>query len=116
MSIPAIKDLLKVGDICDTLGFRKSSDRPHRILQDSTKDWRLNWRTKHGKSGSELLDWYSLKDQSRLQRMVTEYLDEGGYGEKFWSTNNQDLQPGIPVYPEDKIRYNHYNFLTIHIH
>ena len=104
MSIPASNRPFNVGDICDSLGFRRSSDKPHRTLQDSTKDWRQNWRTKDGKSGNELLDWSSPTDQSCLQCMVTEYLDEGGYGEKFWSTNNQDSQLGVPVYPSDKRR------------
>jgi len=96
LELKAQSQVPKVKDLCDSLGFKASSDRPHNSLTDSTHLWRRQYTTSDGTPGNQLLDWKSSKVQGDLRRMARDYLEVGGYGFRHWPPQS-DLE-----YPEDQ--------------
>ena len=105
-SMPTIaqKDTLKVKEICDALGFHAgtSSAKPHHYLTDSTRLWRRNHINEDGTLGKDLIEWKSPRVQLQLETMTSKYLEEGGYGEKFWPCSEGPSPIEILEYKKDR--------------
>ena len=90
------KDIPKVKEICDSLGFQAGSSRPHFQLADVTHEWRRRYRTEDGTPGTELKEWRNLKTQDGLDSMAEEFLERRG--EQLWPVAGGSLW----YYPEHK--------------
>ena len=71
---PAQKDVPRVKEICDLLGFRASSTRPHHCLTDATHLFRRSYVTATGVSGKDLMVWKSSQDE--LKHMAADFLEK----------------------------------------
>lgn len=106
MSSPSLnlKDIPRGRELCDQLGFRLGSARPHSQLLDSTHWWRRHYTTPQGIAGKELKDWKSPQVQYDLDDLVYDYLKSGQYGEKFWPAEGLPSPRIVPEFPKDKRR------------
>lgn len=95
MSFILQKDIPRVKQLCESLGFRSGSDRPHFQLTDLTQQWRRQYRTKHGTLGSELKEWRNPKVQDDFESMTKDFLDNRG--PQLWPAGS-----GFLEYPYDK--------------
>ena len=101
MQSVAQKDILKVKELCDILGFRAASSRPHNLLTDSTHVWRRQYLTKDGIRGKDLREWKSLRVRTALYDMAAAFLEEGDYGERFWPAEGYQSPRDVPEHPKD---------------
>ena len=96
------KDIPKVKELCDSLGFRAASSRPHNLLTDSTHVWRRQYITKDGVQGKDLREWKLPKVRAGLEEMATAFLDDGHYGERHWPAMGYPSPRDVPEYPKDR--------------
>ena len=104
MAPSAQKEVPKIRDLCESLGFRTSSDRPQHQLTDSTHVWRRKWRTEGNVAGKDLKTWKAPEVQAQLLRMTLAYLEGGGHGPKLWPTRGSSSPALAPEYTKDKDR------------
>lgn len=89
------KDIPRVKELCDSLGFRMGSDRPHFQLVDHTHKWRREFVTDDGIPGTELKEWRNPKHQDGLECMTEAFLESRG--EALWPEMS-----GFLEYPSEK--------------
>ena len=96
------KDIPRVKELCDLLGFRIGSDRPHFTLTDLTHTWRRQYVADDGTPGNELKEWRNPKTQDGLESMTMSYLGDQGYGEKLWPSKHSSHPDEFLEYRKNK--------------
>ena len=71
------------------------SDRPHFQLADVIHQWRRQYRTVDGVSGTDLKEWRTPKVQDDLDAMTESFLELRG--ERLWPCAS-----GFVEYPRDR--------------
>ncbi|KAM0805607.1 hypothetical protein BDR22DRAFT_959170 [Usnea florida] len=87
--------------LCRDLGFGDTvSQRNFRLY---VTDWRKNYRTASGKSGTALLDWESFDDRCNLGVMAQEFLEDGSNAYLFWPSDREISSQANLRYPKDEV-------------
>ena len=98
----AQKDIPRVKELCDLLGFGTPLAGPHHILTDSTHSWRRRYLTDSGIPGKDLKEWKSPQTQTDLEQMARKFLEDGGYGQRLWPMGSIFMKLR---YPDNRERY-----------
>jgi hypothetical protein len=100
-----VRDIPLIESLRKKLGVGTPGDKESREFRRVVTEFRRDYKAVDGTPGTAFVDWRSRTDQDALRRMADEFLENRGWGPRFWPDTAGSASVKRLKWSEDHIKY-----------